>query len=141
MVYTQTDTATAGFATQGVLVSFPIACFTLTLLSDLAYWNTETLLWQHFSEWLLLAGLVGGGLALIGWLVRRARQHGKTRWSVALLDLLVLVAAFVNSLLHAGDGWTGIVPWGVIMSAVTVGLMLIAGLLGGTTIRAERRVA
>ena len=57
--------------------AFPFACFTLTVVTDLAYVQTLNLLWLHLSEWLLLAGLVFGGLGLIGrlidYLVRRVR--------------------------------------------------------------------
>ncbi len=59
------------------LLAFPIACFTLTVLTDLAYWATENLLWLHFSEWLLLAGLVASGIELlirlIEWIARKRR--------------------------------------------------------------------
>ncbi|WP_299842409.1 DUF2231 domain-containing protein [uncultured Jannaschia sp.] len=118
-----------------VLLSFPIACFTLALLTDLAYWATANLLWQNFSAWLLFAGLVGGGLAVLAWIVWQVVARGRVVWSAVIANLLVLAAAFVNSLVHAGDGWTGVVPWGLALSAVTVLLMLVAGFLGATTIR------
>ena len=51
------------FGLYRTLSAFPIACFSLTLLSDLAYLQTSNLLFLHFSEWLLLAGLVFGVLA------------------------------------------------------------------------------
>ena len=44
---------------------FPIACFSLALLTDVAYSQTVNLQWLHFSEWLLLAGLVFGALELL----------------------------------------------------------------------------
>ncbi|HUD93311.1 MAG TPA: hypothetical protein VMR39_17195, partial [Sphingobium sp.] len=31
----------------------------------------------------------------------------------------VLILAFVNSLVHAGDGWTAVVPMGLTISAAT----------------------
>ena len=120
---------------RSVLSSFPIACFTLALLTDLAYWATANLLWQNFSAWLLFAGLAGGGLAVLGWIVRQALSRERVAWPAVIVNLLVLAAAFVNSLVHAGDGWTGVVPWGIALSAVTVLLMLVSAFLGATTIR------
>ena len=43
--------------------------------------------------------------------------------------VLVMLAAFFNSLLHAGDGWTAIMPWGITPSVVTCVLMLLAAVL------------
>lgn len=40
---------------------------------------------------------------------------------------MILALALINSLIHAGDGWTAIMPWGLGLSLVTVVLMVIAG--------------
>ena len=119
----------AGRPIYATLAQFPIVCFTLTLLTDLAYWQTSNLLWHNFSAWLLFAGLVFGGLALIvgavEFLVRPAVRALRPGWLYALGSAVVLVLAFVNSLVHAGDGWTAIVPYGLILSAVTVVVMIV----------------
>ena len=63
---------------------FPIACFTLALLTDIAYWRTGNLMWQNFSAWLLLAGLVVGVLAAlagaIDLLVAAADARARVGW-------------------------------------------------------------
>ena len=115
------------------LASFPAVCFTLVLLTDLAYWRTANLMWQNFSSWLLFVGLVTGGLSIVAgaidFLVRRRRSlHGG--WLHAVLGLVVLLLALVNSLVHADDGWTGVVPYGLLLSALTVVLMIAAVWLG-----------
>ncbi|PZX11306.1 putative membrane protein [Palleronia aestuarii] len=120
---------------QATLMSFPIACFTLALLTDLAYWATSNLMWQHFSSWLLFAGLVGGGFAILGWIVRQAIDRRPTNWPMVVINLLVLITAFLNSLVHAGDGWTAVMPWGLTLSAVTVLLMFASGVMGGGATR------
>lgn len=135
MHHTRTAESPIGSTIQSALVSFPIACFTLTLLTDLAYYATSNLMWQNFSSWLLLAGQIGGGLAVIGWIALQAVHRGKPKWSIVVLNLIVLVTASFNSLVHAGDGWTAIVPWGITLSAITVVLMLISAFLGATTHR------
>ena len=120
---------TGSAVVTSVLAAFPVACFTLTLLTDLAYWASAQLMWQDFSAWLLLAGLVFGGLAILAWLVGQATHRHPVNWGAAILNLVVLVLAVLNSLVHAGDGWTGVVPWGLGLSALTVLVMLVSGVV------------
>lgn len=122
-----------GQAVEALLVSFPVVCFTLALVTDIIYWRTSFLMWQHFSEWLLLAGLVVGALAVIARLIgifARSEHRAPRFWPYAIGCVLVLVLALVNSLVHSGDGWTAVVPRGLILSTVTVLVMLITGWLG-----------
>jgi uncharacterized membrane protein len=119
---------------HATLVPFPIVCFTLTLLTDIAYWQTSNLMWQHFSEWLLLAGLVFGGLAaLVGavdFLFRREFRASRPAWPHAVGGVIVLVLAFINSFVHAADGWTGVVPYGLALSVATVLVMAVTNWFG-----------
>ena len=118
--------------------SFPTACFILALLNDIAYWRTANLQWQNFAEWLLFAGLVVGGLVLllevVGLLFRsRVRAQGPG-WLHAIGLLVVLVLGFINSLVHARDGWTAVVPQGLILSVATVAVIMITGWLGHVSV-------
>jgi uncharacterized membrane protein len=117
---------------HAALAPFPAVCFTLTLLTDVAYWRTANLMWSNFSSWLLLAGLVTGGLALIAGVVAGLRRRRRLRggWRHGVLGLVVLAVALVNSLVHAGDGWTAVVPWGLALSAATVVLVILTALQG-----------
>jgi uncharacterized membrane protein len=132
--YTPATVAIAGHPIHAALVPFPIVCFTLTLLTDVAYWRTSHLMWQEFSSWLLLAGLVGGGLAAVAGAVDLLSRYGIRGMPIAWLhgigNLLVLGLAFLNSLVHAGDGWTAVVPWGLVLSAATVAVMAVTVWLG-----------
>jgi uncharacterized membrane protein len=132
--YTPATAAIAGHPIHAALVPFPIACFTLTLLTDVAYWRTSHLMWQEFSSWLLLAGLVGGGLAAAAGAVDLLSRYGirgmPIAWVHGIGNLLVLGLAFLNSLVHAGDGWTAVVPWGLVLSAATVAVMAVTVWLG-----------
>lgn len=127
--YALTDRPQAADAVHGFLQSFPVSCFTLTLVTDLAYMRTLNLLWLHFSEWLLLAGLVFGGLALlaraIDYLVRRIRPA----WLAVFGSVVVLLLAILNSLIHTADGWTAVVPYGLTLSILTVLAMVFTGWL------------
>ena len=45
----------------------------------------------------------------------------------------MLALASLNSLVHAGDGWTAVVPYGLILSAVTVIVVIATAWLGRST--------
>lgn len=123
---------------QRTLRDFAAAFFSFTLVADLAYARTVILMWQDFASWLLLAGLVTGGLSALLWLGSLAMHRHRPHWPVVILNLLVLVAALVNSLVHAGDGWTAIVPWGIGLSVVTCLLMLASAALSRLAFRRDR---
>lgn len=117
-------------ALYGFFASFPIACFFLAVLTDIAYWQTSNLLWLHFSEWLLLAGLVFGCFAfVIAVLVLAVWKKGPS-WPALLGGVFVLLAAALNSFIHTADGWTAVVPYGLGLSIATVVAMLVTAWLG-----------
>lgn len=126
--------AIAGHPIHAMLVPFPIVCFTLAFLTDIAFWQTSYIMWQNFSAWLLLAGLIFGVLAgLVGavdFLFGDRVRAQRPAWPHAIGNVIVLGLAFVNSLVHAGDGWTGVVPYGLILSAVTMILIFVTASLG-----------
>lgn len=111
-----------------ILASFPIACFTCALLTDLAYVQTTNVMWTDFSAWLLAAGMAGGVVAaiagLVSWLTHRRDRAQRPAWSLVLGSLLVLVIAFLNNLVHSRDAWTSVMPTGLALSFVTVLLIL-----------------
>ena len=55
-----------------ILVSFPIACFSGALATDIAYARTADFIWTDFSDWLLLVGIAFGALAAIAGLIQLA---------------------------------------------------------------------
>jgi len=116
----------------GFLLSFPIACFFLAMLTDIAYWQTANLLWLHFSEWLLLAGLAFGFLAGILAVARRLRGRIGPAWPTMAGYAIVFLLAVLNSFIHTADGWTAVVPYGLATSVATVVLMAIVALFGRT---------
>ena len=134
----QYQSPAAALATHPVyttLNAFPIVCFSLTLLTDLAFWQTSNLLWLHFSEWLLVAGLVFGVFVLLAragdYLVRGMRHP----WPAVLGGVAVLILAAINSLFHTADGRTAVVPFGLALSVATVLAMIITAWLGRPGVR------
>jgi uncharacterized membrane protein len=104
----------------------PIVCFVGALITDLSYLNSGgNLLWVNFSAWLLAAGLVFGVFALIILLIDAIR--GSAAWLAFSLLLAAWMVEFINSLIHARDGWTAVAGLGLILSIMGAVLVLVAG--------------
>ena len=113
-----------------MLLPIPIVCFIGALLTDLAYRCSDgNLLWLNFSSWLIAAGLLLGALAGIVLLIDAIR--GAASWLSLLVLFAAWIAEFVNSLVHARDGWTAVVPLGLTLSLIGVLLILLAGWMAG----------
>lgn len=117
-----------------MLVPVPIACFVGVLLTDIAYWKTAEITWSNFSAWLVSAGVVIGWLAAIfgavDLLARRAIRNLTAAWIHGIGNLVVLLLATLNMLVHTHDAWTSVVPWGLTLSVLTVLVLLVTGWMG-----------
>jgi uncharacterized membrane protein len=117
-----------------MLVPIPITCFVGAFITDIVYWLTAEMMWANFSAWLLLVGLIFGVLAAIAGLIdflgnRRIRTQSPA-WPHMLGNIVVLVLAFFNVLIHTRDAWTSVVPVGIILSLITVLILPFTGWLG-----------
>ena len=124
---------------HALLGALPIAYFLLVFLMDVTYVRSTYFIWPIFSIWLIVAGLVAGGLAvLIGifdWLAsRRSTRARGSGWHM-LLTLAALLLGLLNAFVHSRDGWTAVVPGGIILSGVTTLLLIVAAFLGAVTSR------
>lgn len=120
--------ATNAYPLSALFVPFPFVCFVLTLLTDILYWQTSHLMWSNFSDWLLFFGLVGGALSVIAGLIDLARPATRIlrpRLPAVIAYVVALLLGILNSFIHAGDGWTAIVPYGLVCSAVTVVVIIV----------------
>jgi uncharacterized membrane protein len=120
------------------LVSFPIACFVGTLLTDVTYWKTAEMMWADFSAWLISAGVILGWLAAIVGVVdlvaHRYAAAPLPAWAYAAGNLIALVLATFNMLIHTRDAWTSVVPWGLALSAITVVVLIFTTWIGWTAL-------
>jgi uncharacterized membrane protein len=116
-----------------MLLPVPVVCFIGALITDLCYQGSGgNLIWVNFSSWLIAAGLFFGAIAgvvlLIDLIRGAARGTGLGWWHFGLL-LAAWIVELINSFVHARDGWTAVVPDGLVLSIVAVLLVLVSGWL------------
>lgn len=118
------------------LAHFAASCWIGTLATDAAYCLTADILWADFSTWLLTVGVVIGWIALvvgiIEFIASRFVRASVRLWPHALGQLVALILATLNMLIHTRDAWTSVVPWGIGLSVLTVLIMLLTGWLGAS---------
>lgn len=140
---------TSGEVSQGLFMRalrsyVPLVCFALALATDVAYWMTSDITWANFSAWLLLAGVIlavlSAVLCVVGLLSYEDAGERRLLWSLTSGYVVVLILASFNNLVHAADGWTSVVPWGLALSAVTVAVLAVIVWLeaSATNIRGAR---
>lgn len=117
------------------LIHFPIAALMMLLASDTAYFFTDDTFWARASYWLAAAGIIGGAISGIAgaidlFTVGRIRRL-VTGWAHGILAVTMLSLATFNFMLRFDNVAENILPWGLYMSALTVVLIGITGLLGG----------
>ena len=135
--YDEGPVATARIARHPIhpmLVPIPIVCFIGALITDITYTVTAEMMWANFSAWFLVVGVIFGVLAAIAGLTdvlgnRLVRAQWPV-WPHLIGNLVVLVLAFFNALIHTRDAWTSVVPVGLMLSIITVLILPITGWLG-----------
>jgi uncharacterized membrane protein len=124
----------AGHPIHPMLVPIPIACFIGALLTDIAYLVSAEMMWANFSAWLLLVGVIFGVLAAIAGLTdflgNRLVRAQAPAWPHLLGNLVAMVLATINLLIHTRDAWTSVWPWGLVLSVLTVLILPVTGWLG-----------
>jgi uncharacterized membrane protein len=132
----------AGHPFHPMLVPFPIACFVGTLITDIAYWRTANMSWAVMSTWLLTVGLIMALFAVIAGFIdflgdRRIRDLSAV-WIHAVGNAVALVLSIINVLVHSRDGYTSVVPTGLILSTLVVLILLVTGWQGWSMVYRHR---
>ena len=132
----------AGHPLHPMLVPIPIACFVGTFLTDLAYWKTANLQWAVMSSWMLTVGLIVALLAVIAGLIdflgdARIRNL-RALWIHAMGNALALILSLFNVFIHSRDGYTSVVPTGLILSTLVVLILLVTGWNGWAMVYRHR---
>ena len=126
--------AIAGHPIHPMLIPFPVAFFVATLACDIAFWRSGNASWTTASSWLLSAGLVMAALAAVAGLIdvlgdARIRALREVWWHAGGNVLLVLIQAW-SWYARYTEGAAAVVPKGLVLSLVAVGLMLFTGWMG-----------
>jgi uncharacterized membrane protein len=124
-----------------MLVPFPVAYFTAALVTDLAYWRTDEVMWERFSVWLIAGGLVMAALVAHAAIVDLAFGKQRPAWLRAFGYLLAVLVSLVNVLVHSRDGYTAVVPTGLTLSAIVVAILFVAATSAGWSLTSRRRGA
>ena len=119
----------------GALMTFPAACFIVTLLTDIAYARSAEMMWETFSIWLLTIGLISAGLFIVVGLIQ---AFGQGRWPTLTLRIgyaIALILSLGNAFVHSRDGYTSVVPTGLTLSIIVVLVLVVTWVLGFAGVR------
>jgi uncharacterized membrane protein len=122
-----------------MLVPFPVAYFTAALVTDLAYWRTDEVMWERFSVWLIAGGLVMAALVAIAAVIDLAFGRQKPAWLRALSYTAAVLLSLLNVFVHSRDGYTAVVPTGLTLSAIVVVIRLLTFATSATWSLTTRR--
>ena len=132
----------AGHPLHPILITLPIGFFVATLLFDLLFWQTGNQAFATGALWLLGAGLVGAVLAVITGVIdftgdRRIRALSDA-WQHAIGNVILVLVQLFSFYQRYRYGAAAVVPMGLILSLVAVGIMAFTGWKGGEMVFRHR---
>jgi uncharacterized membrane protein len=132
----------AGHPIHPMLVPFPIAFFTATLVCDLVYRQSGNEFWFTATQYLLGAGIVMALLAALAGFTDFL-SDGRIRaisiaWWHMLGNLLMVVVQALNWYLRHARGPEAVLQTGLLLSLVGVLIMLVTGWLGWEMVYRKR---
>jgi uncharacterized membrane protein len=113
-------------------VWFSAAYFTGALITDLVYWHMPDVLWERFSIWLIVAGLVMAGLGIVTYVIDLAvgRRVDMPVWPHVVGYALAVLLSVINAFVHSRDGYTAVVPTGLMLSGLVVAILILTAWVG-----------
>ncbi|MHB8269692.1 DUF2231 domain-containing protein [Bradyrhizobium sp.] len=127
---------------HNMLASFSAAYFAGALVTDVVYWQMPDVMWERFSIWLIVAGLITAGLAAIAYVIDKLAGRGRVdrpAWPRSVGYALAVLLSVLNAFVHSRDGYTAVVPTGLMLSGLVVAVLLLtAGV--ATTLANRQRV-
>ena len=117
---------------HSILVSFSAAYFAGALVTDIVYWQMPDVMWERFSIWLVTAGLIMAGLATIAYVIDLAggRRIDRPAWPRMVGYALSVLLALTNAFVHSRDGYTAVVPTGLMLSGLVIVVLLLTAWVG-----------
>lgn len=131
-----------GHPLHPILVTLPIGLFTAVLVCDVIYWWNGEVSWANAALWLLATGLLTAAVAAVAGLVdftgdRRIRALSDAWQHMIGNVIMVLVQAF-SFYYRYRYGTSAVVPVGLTLSVIAVGIMLFTGWKGGELVFRHR---
>lgn len=127
--------AIEGHPIHPMVVVFPIAFLSGALLTDILFILSNEPFWAQASYWLLLAGIVGGvvaaGFGAADFFMNDRIRSIRAAWIHAISNSITMALAIINLLLRHNNPVEGVMPWGVLLSAFIVALLVVSGWYGG----------
>ena len=89
-------------------------------------------MWERFSIWLITVGLLVAGLAAIAYVIDLAggRQIDRPAWPRVVGYALAVLLSLFNVFVHSRDGYTAVVPTGLMLSGLVVVVLLLTAWVG-----------
>jgi uncharacterized membrane protein len=115
-----------------MLVAFSAAYFAGALVTDLVYWQMPDVMWERFSIWLITAGLVSAGFAAVAYVIDllAGRQIDRPTLPRAVGYALAVLLSLINAFVHSRDGYTAVVPAGLMLSGLVIVVLLLTVRVG-----------
>lgn len=131
-----------GHPLHPILITLPIGLFIGTFLCDLVYWWTNNAAFATAGIWILGAGLVGAALAAVAGLIDFLGD-GRIRaisdaWQHAIGNVILVLIQLFSFYWRYRYGPTAVVPVGLVLSLVAVGIMVFTGWKGGELVFRHR---
>lgn len=116
---------------HAVLLAGTVPLFLAALVSDYTYANSYQIQWKNFASWLLVGGLVFGGVTLLWAIIDTIRAPSRTTRHFIYVSLLgaLWILGFIDVLVHAGDAWASM-PAALNLSLTAALLSIAATWLG-----------
>jgi uncharacterized membrane protein len=122
-----------------MLTPFPVAYFTSAFVTDLAYWQSANVMWERFSVWLIVAGLIAAIFVALAAIIDLVVRKQRPAWPHASAYVFAILLSLINVLVHSRDGYTAVVPTGLTLSGL-VFVILLAATSAGWAFTSPRRV-
>ena len=115
-----------------ILVAFSAAYFVGALVTDLVYSQTPDVMWERFSIWLITAGLILAGLAVVAYAIDlfAGSQIDRPAWPRVVGYALAILLSLINAFVHSRDGYTAVVPTGLMLSGLVTVVLLLTAFVG-----------
>ena len=109
-----------------MLTPFPLAYFAGAFVTDLAYWQTANVMWERFSVWLIVAGLIAAIFVALAAVIDLVRGKQKPAWLHASAYVFAVLLSVINVFVHSRDAYTAVVPTGLTLSGLVFVVLLAA---------------